>query len=346
MMNFSKTLLLTLLCISLVAVPLPAQETPSQAEPESDQPLETLRSEVNVVSLFFNVKDKKKGMVAGLTKDDFEVFEDGKPQNIKYFSATTDQPLTLGVLIDTSGSMRRVLPIEQEVGGDFLAQILRPKDLAFIINFDIGVELVQDLTSSTRDLRSSLKRVRINAPNSVASGGGVGLPGTGGNPVPTANVSRGTVLFDAIYLACDEKLKTEVGRKAIIILSDGQDEGSRMKLRDAMEAAQKADAIVYVLLVTDYGFNFNRGIGYVGDDDMKKLAEQTGGRLIEVSDDEKKLRQAFDQIAAEMRSQYSLGYTPLNKTMDGSFRKVQIKPKNKDLKVQARTGYFAQKPSM
>ena len=146
-------------------------------------------------------------------------------------------------------------------------------------------------------------------------------------------------MYDAIFLAADEKLKNEVGRKAMIVFTDGEDEGSHLKIREAIEAAQKADTICYVILIADRGFY--GGMGYSGDASMKKLAEETGGRVIEVGNKQDKLRQAFDQIQNELRSQYNIGYTPTNNKLDGSYRKVQIKTTNDAYKVQARQGYYA-----
>jgi VWFA-related protein len=306
----------------------------AQTENQDDQNVPTFKANVNIVNLFFNVKDKHNTLIPNLTKDSFEVLEDGKPQTIKYFSANTDLPLTLGMLIDTSGSQMQVLPMEQEIGAAFLSEVLQKKDLAFVINFDLDADLVQDFTNSSHELRVALNKVKINAPPCG------GAPGLGGGPLPSS-CRGGTVLYDAVYLAAQEKLKQEVGRKAMIVLTDGQDEGSRLKIQDAIEAAQKADAIVYVLLIADRGFY--GGIGYGGDGAMKKMAEQTGGRMINVGNNDKKLKEAFDQIANEMRSQYNIGYTPTNNKQDGSFRKIEIKTKDNGYKVQSRSGYYAQK---
>ncbi len=211
------------------------QAAPSQdqQQPQSEEPLQTFKSQVNVVNLFFNVKDKHGLLIPNLTKNDFEVFEDGKPQTIKYFSAESNQPLTLGLLVDTSPSQTRVLTIEQESCTEFLHSVLGKKDLAFLINFDSDIDLDQDYTSSPRELSRALDKLQIGG---GAAGGGV--PGLGGGPVPNAN-PRSTALYDAIFLAADEKLKNEVGRKAMIVFTDGQDEGSQLKIRDAIEAAQK-----------------------------------------------------------------------------------------------------------
>lgn len=304
-----------------------------------DQELPTFKSEVNVVNLFFNVKDKKGLLIPGLTKNDFEVLEDGKPQTVKYFSAESNQPLTLGILIDSSASQERVLEFEKEVGASFLRDVIKPKDLAFVISFDVTVDLLQDYTSSSRELSVALNRARINT-----GGGGGSLPGLGGGPFPTSSNPKGTLLYDAIYLAAHDKLSREVGRKAMIILTDGEDQGSQLHIKESIEAAQKADSICYVILIADRGFY---GGAYGGDREMKRLAEQTGGRVIEASNKPEKLRAAFDQIANELRSQYNIGYTPTNTKLDGSFRKVEVRVKNnKDYRVQARQGYYAVKSQM
>ena len=327
---FPVTSILTLLAAFALTVPVLAQDPQPTASPSQQDATETFKVDVGVVNLFFNVKDKHGLLIPGLKKEDFEIKEDGKPQTIKYFTAESNLPLTLGILIDTSGSQMRVLPMEQEVGASFLKEVLRDKDLAFLINFDIDVELDQDFTNSVRDLRSGMDKMKINT--GVYGGG----PGIGQGPVPISH-PKGTLLYDAIYLAADEKLKHEVGRKAIIVLTDGEDEGSRLKIQDAIEAAQKADTMCYVLLIADRG-GFYQGFGGGA---MKKLTEETGGRMIDVGNDQRKLKDAFDQIASELRSQYSIGYTPTNSVKDGKFRQVDIATKAG--KIQARKGYYATK---
>ena len=311
-----------------------AEQSSSDQAPEKSG--ETIKVGVNVVGVFFNVKDKHGALMPNQTKDDFEVFEDGKPQTIKYFAANSDLPLTLGILIDSSGSQLRVLDMEKEVGGAFLRQILTDKDEAFVIDFNVESELIQDYTRDVKRLQAALNKVKIQS--GVVSGGS-GVPGLGQGPVPTHN-TPGTVLYDAVYLSAHDMLSKEVGRKAMILLTDGQDEGSRLKIRDAIEAAQKADAIVYVLLCADRGGYFNIGMGYSGEGEMQKLTEATGGRVINVGNKFDKLKDAFDQISAELRSQYSIGYTSTNAVMDGSYRKLQIKSKQ-GYKIQARAGYYA-----
>jgi len=314
---------------------LAGQDDQNQSQNQSeDSSLETLKVNVNVVQLFFNVKDKKGGLIPNLTKNDFDVLEDNNPQGIKYFAAESNLPLTLGILIDSSGSQMRVLDMEKEVGGAFLNDILREKDLAFVISFDVNVDLLQDFTSSVRSLKNALNSARIN----TAGGNGAGIPGLGGGPVPTVGAPRGTLLYDAIYLASHDELAQQVGRKAMIILTDGEDQGSQLKIKDAIESAQKADSIVYVLLCADRGF-YGFG-GYSGEGEMKKLTQETGGRMIEVGNNFTKLKDAFNQIATELRSQYNIGYSPTNAKLDGTFRKVEIRSKN-GYKIQSRNGYYA-----
>jgi VWFA-related protein len=337
--SFAGLLLIACLSASVLSQ---AQEMPRLVNPDQspaqdqteDQSMSTLKVNVNVVQLFFNVKDKKGGLIPSLPKDEFEILEDSKPQTIKYFTAESNLPLTLGILIDSSGSQQRVLDMEKEIGGAFLSQILREKDMAFVLGFDVNVDLLQDFTNSPRLLKAALNSAKIN----TGGGSGAGIPGMGGGPVPTSN-PRGTLLYDAVYLASHDELAQQVGRKAMILLTDGEDQGSQLKLKDAVEAAQKSDSIVYVLLCADRGFY--GGFGYSGEGEMKKLTQETGGRVIDVGNKPEKLKQAFDQIALELRSQYNIGYTPTNSAQDGTFRKVEIHTKNKDYKIQARTGYYA-----
>jgi VWFA-related protein len=323
------TLFLAVACLAT------AQSTPTlqdhTKDQDQDQSMETLKVRVNVVQLFFNVKDKKGALIPNQTKDDFELLEDGKPQTIKYFTAESNLPLTLGILIDSSGSQMRVLEMEKEVGGAFLNDILREKDEAFVIDFDVNVDLLQDFTNDVRRLKAALNKAKIN------TGGGGGIPGMGGGPVPTSN-PRGTLLYDAVYLAAHDELSHEIGRKAMILLTDGEDQGSQLRIKDAIEAAQKSDSICYVLLIADRGF-YGFG-GYSGDSEMKKLAGETGGRVIEVGNKMDKLKDAFEQIARELRSQYNIGYTPTNNVQDGSFRKIEVHSKQ-GYKIQTRSGYYA-----
>jgi VWFA-related protein len=316
-----------------LALSTSAQDPQNQPTPPDEQPSATFKTGVEIVQLFFNVKDKHGALIPSLAKDNFDVLEDGKPQTIKYFKAETDLPLTLGILIDASGSQKQVLGIEQEVGGSFLESTLRPKDMASVFSFDVDVNLLQDFTGSVSRLKKALNEVKINSGTGACSN----LPGLGGGPIPCPSTGpRGTVLFDAVYVASHDAFAQEVGRKAMILLTDGEDQGSRLKIRDAIEAAHKADTICYVLLIADRGVSMGFGGGA-----MKKLTEETGGRVIEVGNKFEKLKQAFDQISQELRTQYNIGYTPTNGKRDGSFRKVEIKAKGGEYKIQARSGYYA-----
>jgi len=299
----------------------------------SHEPITTLKVNVQVVTLYFNVKDRRGALIPNLKKEDFRVSEDGKHQTIKYFGVDSNQPLTLGILIDTSGSQTRVLPMEQEVGASFLRDVLTPKDMAFLINFDVNVSLLQDYTSDPAQLRRSIEKTRIN------DGGGSGAGGIAGAGQGTIPVSRpkGTLLYDAVYLASNEKLQKETGRKALILLTDGGDNGSDETLADAIQAAQRAEVITYVIMIADR-MNFRSG-----DSEMHKLADQTGGRVIDVGNNPKKLREAFDQIGAELRSQYMIGYVPTNTVMDGKYRKLELKSVYPEYKILVRKGYFPPK---
>src|SRR5271168_1832384 len=253
------------------AAQAPAQKPADAQSPDDDQgPAGTVKVNVNVVGLFFNVKDKHGALIPNLTKTDFDVLEDGKPQTIKYFAAESNLPLTLGILIDSSGSQRNVLDMEKQVGGAFLRQILTDKDEAYVIDFNVDAELVQDYTRDIHRLQAALNKVKIN------TGFVNPVPGAG-NPVPTGN-QAGTVLYDAVYLSAHDMLAKEVGRKAMILLTDGEDEGSKLKIQDAIEAAQKSDAICYVLLIADRGGMW----GGFGAGEMNKLTKETGGRVIDV----------------------------------------------------------------
>ncbi len=295
--------------------------------PDKDQgKVPVFRKNVTVVNVLCTVKDKHGALIPNLTKDDFQLFEEGKPQTIKYFSTQNDVPITLGLLIDSSKSMERTLPEEKVVAAGFLQKVLTNKDLAFVISFDISVDLLQDLTGDMHSLRTGLDKARINT--NTAGIAPMGNPG----PVPTgAGQNKGTLLFDAVYLAADEVLSKQVGRKAMIVLTDGDDVGSKLRLKDSIEAALRADTVAYVLLITDPMYPSNYG-------DMSKLAEQTGGRIITVSRPDK-LDKAFSEIAAELRSQYLLGFSPTDTVNDGKFRRIEVKAKD-GYKVQARKGYY------
>src|SRR5579872_954171 len=300
---------------SPITSPTPGEANDQNGQNGEEQPLETLKVNVNLVNIYFNVKDKHGALIPGLTQNDFQLFEDGKDQTIKYFTASSDQPLTLGIMLDTSPSQANVLGIEKMVGVQFLRDVMRTKDEAFLVSFDVDVSLLQDFTNRVSDIRNAMEKAHIN-------GGGVMMPGTAGGPIPISH-PKGTLLYDAIYLAGNEILSKEVGRKAMIILTDGEDFGSKMKLKDAVEAAQKADAIVYVLLIADRGGMYQ---GF-GEGEMSRVAAETGGRVVNVGNNQDKLRQAFDEISKELRSEYAIGYKSTNQKHDGTFRKIEIKAK-------------------
>ncbi|MGB7190951.1 MAG: VWA domain-containing protein [Acidobacteriaceae bacterium] len=326
-----------------------AQTTPSAGAPppvsdfpdttqQGAKPEVTFKVNSSLVSLFFTARDKHNGLVPTLSRSDCSVSEDKQPQTIKDFTAETDLPLTLGILLDTSGSQQTVLPLEQQAGGRFLHQILRPKDEAFVVTFDVDVDLAQDFTNNVDALSRALDKATINTAGGNGAGG---IPGIGQGPFPTQGDPKGTLLYDAVAEASKDKLSTETGRKALILLTDGEDLGSITKPNGAIEAAQKANAIVYVILIADRWGYYNSGMMYTGSSQMKRLADATGGRVIDVGNNGRKLEDAFDEIQRELRTQYLVSYVPKDKDLDGGFRKVDIQCKGDGLKIQARKGYYA-----
>jgi VWFA-related protein len=312
------------------------------APPPDETPMETLKVNVNLVDLFFTVKDKSGTLIPHLTRNQCTIAEDKAPQTFKSFVAETDQPLTLGILLDTSGSQQRVLPLEQQAGSQFLQQVLRKQDEAFLAEFDVNVDLLQDFTNSPHMLARAMDKAQIN----TAGGNGGGIPGLGGGPVPISD-PKGTVLYDAIYEAANNKLNQESGRKALIILTDGEDEGSEHKIRDAIGAAERSNVIVYVILIADRALYWSQGEGYYGYSPAKQISDETGGRLIDVGNNGNKLQAAFEQIEAELRTQYVASYTPTNTKQDGTFRHIALECKSdsgENLKVQVRKGYYAPSP--
>lgn len=316
----------TLCLVPMLAAVRPACGQEDRPPVESSSTLKVTTEVVNVLAI---VKDKKGRLIPNLNKDDFELTEEGTPQQIRYFSRETDTPLTLGILVDTSGSEQRMLPVEQEEAKAFIREVLRPKDLAFVMHFDLYAELLQDLTSDPARLARAIDETEINA------GGGGALPGT----FPSQAVG-GTHLYDAVYLASHDMLKNEIGRKVLIVLSDGEDQGSKETLDVALETAQKSDVIIYSIAVIDRGFYSARPMAFNGESVLKKLSEETGGGVIRASR-KKDLAEAFQEIAEELRTQYLLGYSPANTKRDGSFRKIRVKVGDDHYKVQARRGYYA-----
>jgi VWFA-related protein len=320
------------------------------------QPDQTFSADVKVVQVFATVRTSKGLIVRDLTKDDFKLEEDGHAQTIRYFSRESDLPLTLGLVIDTSGSMRRVIDEERSASSIFFDQVLREdRDKAFLIHFDSEVELLQDLTSSRKKLQVALTELEVPAPRQL---------NRGNSPYPgRQRIAGGTSLYDAVLLACDEMMRKQVGRKAIIVLSDGVDNASRSTLADAIAAAQKSDTLVYAILIADeqqalqrpmggFGGGMGRhgGMGRMpprqdhpdGKKIMERLARETGGGFFEISR-KQPIEKIYDQIQEELRNQYSLGYTPDRTDAGPGYRKIQVTILQKGMVVQARSGYFADK---
>ncbi len=293
---------------------------PVRAKQKSEAPQQGIRVQVNLVNLFATVRDKKtKQIISNLEQGDFKVSEDGAEQKISFFSRESTLPITLGLLIDTSGSETNTLGAEQEAAVRFLSRVLRKGDLAMVVSFDTDSDLLADLTDDQSRLDRAINRARINAPSSQG---------------PLAQTIPGTVFYDAVYAACHDRLAEEAGRKALVILTDAQDEGSTLKVQDAIEAAQRTDTVVHILLIADPRF------GGGNESVARKLTDETGGRTIVVRS-EKKLEEAFDQISQELRSQYTIGYYSTNTSRDGGYRKIKVETTRKDLDALTRRGYYA-----
>lgn len=325
--------LLSLLAVSAIAVTLFMLSPARAAQPPQEET--TIKVDVSIVNILCSVHNKGNGLVGNLEKKDFQVLEDGKPQEIKYFTREVDLPLTIGLLVDTSKSQERLIETERRAASDFFTKVLRKKDLAFLMQFGAEAELLQDSTNSPKLLQDGLRQIRLSVP----------VGGLHPGPVPTQQSQAGTILFDAVYLAADEKLKGEVGRKAMVIITDGVDTGSKTTIAKAIEAAQKADSIIYSIDYEDraaYGGGFGTisfgGAG--GERDLNRMSIETGGRVFKV-DRKNSLDDIFREIQEEMRSQYAIGYTSTNPKKDGGYRKIDLKVAEKDYKVQARKGYYA-----
>ena len=326
--------------IFLLALPLslPAQfrrtdtaPPPAETAPPVDDS-QVIKVDVALVNLYFSVRDNHGAYVPNLTQDDFEIYEDGKLQPIKIFSHETDQPLTLGLLVDVSKSQERLLEDERAASSRFFEQVLRKKDMAFLLSFGIESELLQDLTNSHTLLDRALREMRLNA----------GVPTF--TPTTVPRPPRGTVLYEAVWLAASEKMRSEVGRKALVLITDGDDQGSRTRPAEAVEAAQKSDSIIYVILYEDPRYTNPMFGGRSGEGEMRRLTDETGGRVFRV-DRRNSLNEIYNQLQQELRSQYVVAYTSTTPERDGRYRKIEIRAKNrKDLKVQARRGYYATAP--
>ena len=364
--------------------------TPPVTASQGTQP--KFSSDVNVVNLFVTVRNKQGKIVKDLTKDDFLLDEEGKTQAIKYFSQESDLPLYLGLLVDTSGSQRTVLNDERTASFKFFDQVLREdRDLAFVLHFDFEVELLQDFTSSRKDLEKALDQLQISPrlqqrqgqgggnPSGGGGGGGYpgggypggGYPGGGGGGYPSGGGSRprgGTDLYDAILLASDELMAKQKGRKALILLTDGVDTGSKSTLFQAIESAQKADTLVYSVLFAgseNYsqpmrmggpGMGRRGGMGRYpqpgggydrgnGKKVLEQIARETGGQFYQVSHSHP-IDKIYAEIEEELRGQYSIGYTPDPPAPSGVYRHIHLTTNNKvkkdkDLVVVTREGYWA-----
>jgi VWFA-related protein len=285
----------------------------------------TFSTGVKVVSVLAIVRDKKGSLVRGLTKNDFTLLEDGRPQTIRYFSQDSDLPLTIGLLVDTSLSQRTVLDVERDVSFHFLERVLREKqDQAFIVQFDESIFVRQEPTSSRKDLEATL---RVLEP-------------------PDADLGpSGTLLYDAVRLASNQKMVKLNGRKALIILSDGVDIGSHATLSDAIAAAQRADALIYSILFSDetaYGVS-SRGhrIAPEGRATLERLSSETGGGFFQVSK-KQTIERVFESIQEELRTQYSFGYISDQPVVTPGFRNIHLETNKKGVIVQAKDRYYAE----
>jgi VWFA-related protein len=339
----------------------------------------TFSSDVKVVNVLATVRNKRGEIVRNLKKEDFTLEEDGRPQTIKYFSQESNLPLTLGLLVDTSMSQRRVLPDESRASYKFLEQVLREdKDQAFVIHFDREVELLQDLTSSRKKLETSLSSLSVPERPQFGNGGGAGGGAGGGGGRRIGRDRVGTAFYDAVMLASDELMKKQSGRKALVMLTDGVDVGSKVSLMTAIETAQRADTLLYSVLFADEqgygrsglgmgrpggmggGMGRRGGIGGMGGGrggmggprgggqgrqrpDGKKILQQmsseTGGGFFEVSK-KHSIDQIFKQLEEELRNQYSLGYTSDQANANSGFRKIHLTTRDKSQVVQTRDGYY------
>jgi VWFA-related protein len=326
----------------------------------------TFSTDVKVINILASVREKGSSgrIVDDLAKDDFDIAEDGRPQVIKYFSRETELPLTLGLLVDTSTSQRLVLGDEKSASYRFLERVLREdRDQAFLFHFDFDTELLQDVTSSRKKLQQALDQVGLaqNQPQ-MRRGGGGGYPGGGGGggyPGGGGRRGGGTTLYDAILLASNEIMRNQQGRKALVVLTDGVDNGSKVPLSQAIEAAQRADALVYSIYFTgeEPGRSPLGGLGGVtmgrrggmrqpvqmqrpdGKKILQQMSRETGGGFFEVTK-KVSIDDIYDRIEEELRNQYSIGYTSDARDSGYAFRKITLTAKRKNLIVQTREGYY------
>ena len=295
---------------------------------DENQDEQVIKLDAALVTVPFNITDKSNRFINDLSKDDIEVLEDSKAQEIFSFERQTDLPLTIAMLIDISGSQAYTLPIQISTGQRFFEKVLRPKkDLGAIVTFEHESELVQDLTSNVERLQRALNEVRIPVQPAMMPGGRGTPPINGGSNVGA------TAVFDAIYSTSTDLLAREAGRRVIVILTDGQDTASRVKMKEAIQGTWKNEIIVYAIGIS--------GITGINEGDLKKICNETGGRAF-FPRNEDDLDKAFRQIEEDLRSQNILTYSSSNEARDGTFRTIQVRVKNrKDLTVRHRRGYFA-----
>ena len=325
-----------------IAMPAPSPTPrPRDREEMPQDSDEVIKVETNLTNIFFTAADRNKRFVSNLKAEDIRVFEDGQQQDIFTFQTNIDLPLSLAILIDTSASEERTLPDEKEAARSFLENVLRPnRDEAAILSFTGETTLEQGFSGNIERLRRAIERVEFVPPSGYI-GGGVVVNGT--PPISGTNqaIAGSTAIWDAVWATSEELIGTsaEHTRRAIILLTDGVDTSSRLKMDEAIAAAQKADALVYAIGIGDrYTFNVNEG-------SLRKIAERTGGRAY-FPQHERDLRDAFTQIQRDLREQYLVAYSPRNKARDGSYRKIEIQVinpelKQQNLKLNYRTGYFA-----
>src|SRR5688572_22409422 len=306
--------------------PSPTPRTREELPQDSD---EVIKVETNLTNIFFTAADKNKRFISDLKAEDIRVFEDGQPQEIFTFQTNIDLPLSLAILIDTSASEERTLPDEKAAARAFLESVLRPaRDEAAIVSFTGETTLEQGFTGNIERLRRAIDRVEFVPPSGYI-GGGVVVNGTPPISGTNQSLAGSTAIWDAIWVTTDEVISdsAEHTRRAIILLTDGDDTSSRMKMHEAIERAQKADALIYSIGIGDrYTFNVDEG-------SLRKISERTGGRAYFPSN-ERDLREAFAQIQRDLREQYLVAYSPSNKNRDGSYRRVEIQVVNPGLRQE------------
>ena len=320
------------------ASPTPTPRPRDEVPQDSD---EVIKVETNLTNIFFTAADKNKRFVSTLKPEDIRVLEDGQPQQIFTFQQNVDLPLSLAILIDTSASEERTLPELKAAAQAFLENLIRPaKDEVAVISFTGETTLEQSFTGSVERLRRAIDRVEFVPPSGYV-GGGVVVNGTPPISGTNQSLAGSTAIWDAIWVTSDEVIRdsAEHTRRAIILLTDGVDTSSRMKMHEAIEHAQKVDALIYAIGIGDrYTFNVEEGT-------LRKVADRTGGRAFFPSN-ERDLQDAFAQIQRDLREQYLVAYSPSNKARDGSYRKIEIQVitpemREKNLKLTYRPGYFA-----